>query len=161
MFLDWGLGTWSLAFAIRPELGTSPGRMGVVFLFTAGLGEAMAAFFDVSWPIMHGVAGAVGILSLPVAAMLTSLGLSRTPRWLSKRRLLLVTANLTWISLALMVTAMLFLDPRPANRRVPIGWPNRLLVGIYCVWVMTVGFAALRVGRDPSTSPADHVEKSP
>jgi Protein of unknown function (DUF998) len=154
MFFAWGLGTWSLALALRSEPSTLAGRIGVVFLFAAGLGETMASVFDVSWPKMHGVSGALGVLGLPIAAMLTSLSLSRNPRWLSKRRMLLVTANLTWMSLALMVTALFFVDPKPANRRVPIGWPNRLLVVIYCVWAITVGFAVLRVRGDPTPSPA-------
>jgi hypothetical protein len=159
MFLAWGLGTWSLALALRPEPSIRAGRIGLVFLVAAGLGETMASVFDVSWPKMHGVAGALGVLGLPIAAMLISLSLSGNPRWLSKKRLLLATANLTWMSLALMVTAMFFLDPKPANRRVPIGWPNRLLVVIYCVWAITVGFAVLRVRDDPSPSPAEQAEK--
>jgi hypothetical protein len=162
MFLAWGLGTWSLALSLHAEPSTLAGRIGLIFLFAAGLGETLASVFDVSWPKMHGVAGALGVLGLPIAAMLTSQSLPRNPRWLSKKRLLLVTANLTWMSLALMVTAMLFLDPKPANRRVPIGWPNRLLVVIYCVWAITVAFAVLRMRRDPSPIPlpGEQAEKS-
>ena len=58
MFLSWGLGTWSLVPAIQPDVSTLPGRIGLVLLVTTGLGEVLAAFFDVNWPKMHGVAGA-------------------------------------------------------------------------------------------------------
>jgi hypothetical protein len=158
MFLSWGLGTWSLVPAIQADVSTFPGRIGLVLLVFTGLGEALAAFFDVNWPKMHGLAGALGVLSLPFAAMLISASLSRHPLWRSQRRLLLVAANLTWLSLVLMATALLFLGPKPSNRHVPIGWPNRLLVVIYCVWVITVGLIALRVRRNATPRSSGHVE---
>jgi hypothetical protein len=158
MFLSWGLGTWSLVRAIRSDVNALPGRIGLVLLVTAGVGEAMAAFFDVNWPKMHGLAGALGVLSLPFAAMLISGSLSRHPFWRSRRRPLLVAANLTWLTLVLMATAMLFLGSKPTNRHVPIGWPNRLLVLIYCVWVILVGMIALRVRRVATPSLSEDVE---
>jgi hypothetical membrane protein len=147
MFLSWGLGTWSLVPAIRSDTSGLSGRIGLVLLVTTGLGETLAAFFDVNWPKMHGLAGALGVLSLPVAAMLISASLSRHPLWRSHRRSLLAAATLTWLTLVLMATAMFFLGAKPANRHVPIGWPNRLLVVVYCAWVILVGLIALRVRR--------------
>jgi hypothetical protein len=157
MFLSWALGTWSLLPAIRPDVRTLPGRIGLVLLVTAGMGEALAAFFDVNWPKMHGLAGALGVLSLPLAAMLISTSLSRHQFWRSQRRTLLVVANLTWLTLVFMAMAMLILGSKPTNRHVPIGWPNRLLVVIYCVWVMLVGLIALRLRRDATPGLSEHV----
>jgi hypothetical protein len=139
-------------------MSTLSGRIGLVLLVTTGLGEVLAAFFDVNWPKMHSLAGALGVLSLPFGAMLISASLSRHPFWRSQRRLLLVAANLTWLTLVLMASAMLFLGPKPTNRRVPIGWPNRLLVVIYCVWVILVGLIALRVRRNAAPRSSGHVE---
>lgn len=147
MFLSWGLGTWSLALAIRSDVSTLSGRIGLVLLVSTGLGEASAAFFDVNWPKMHGLAGALGVLSLPFAAMLISTSLSRHRYWRSQRWMLLAVANLTWLALVLMATAMLSLGAKPTSRHVPIGWPNRLLVVVYCVWVLFVGLIALRATR--------------
>jgi hypothetical membrane protein len=149
MFLSWGLGTWSLVPAIQADVSTFPGRIGLVLLVFTGLGEALAAFFDVNWPKMHGLAGALGVLSLPLAAMLISMSLRRHPLWRSQRLSLLVAANLTWLALVVMATAMLFLGSKPTNRHVSIGWPNRLLVVMYCVWVILVGLTALRTRRNP------------
>ncbi len=147
MFLSWGLGTWSLVPAIQSDVNTLPGRIGLVLLVTTGVGEAMAAFFDVNWPKMHGLAGAGS--SQPASCRhVDQLSLSRHPLWRSQRRWLLVAANLTWLALVFMATAMLFLGSKPTNRHVPIGWPNRLLVVIYCVWVILVGLIALRMRRD-------------
>src|SRR5215472_6916738 len=43
MFLCWAIGTWSLAIAIRGHVHTTAGRLGLVFLTMAGVGEAMAS----------------------------------------------------------------------------------------------------------------------
>lgn len=142
MFLAWGLSAWTLAVAIRAQVCAISGKIGLVLLLVSGIGESMASVFDVSWPRMHGLSAAIGIPSLPIAAMLISLNLARTPAWSPAKRLLLWTANLTWISLALMVGAIFSMS---TARHIPFGWPNRLLIAIYSFWVMTVAWQAIRV----------------
>ena len=64
--------------------------------------------------------------------------------------MLLWTANLTWASLVLMFAA-LFIMIRGytlfGNRLIFVGWANRLLVVVYCVWVVTVAVQALKLRR--------------
>src|SRR6266542_1337810 len=95
MFVSWALSSWALAFTIRSHASTVAGKIGVAFLIAAGVGEAMAAVFDIKHPL-HGLAGMIGVPSLPIAAMLISVSLGRTHRWSSAKRVLLATANLTW-----------------------------------------------------------------
>jgi len=73
MFVAWAIGSWALAVAmlISPVLAR---------LILAGLGEAMAAVFDIHHPL-HGLAGVLGILGLPAAAMSISPVLARLPGW--------------------------------------------------------------------------------
>ena len=71
MFLAWAISSWCLAFAIRSQVRTIGGQIGLVFLVAAG-GEAMASVFDLRQPAPHNLAAAVGIPSLPIAAMLIS-----------------------------------------------------------------------------------------
>jgi hypothetical protein len=104
----------------------------------------MAAFFDLRHTVMHNVAAGLGIPCLPIAATLISVSLGRSQAWSSARRGLLWTALLTWVSLVLMGIAMASLS-RNVPLKVPIGWPNRLLVVLYCVWVMTVAWQAMRL----------------
>lgn len=169
MFAAWGLSSWALAFAIRSEAGTTPVRIGLVFLTVAGIGEAMAALFDIDHDALHSLAGALGILGLPVAAMLISVNIGRTEPWSAAKRTLLWTANLTWVSVALLAASFVLLVatfsqvggglPAQPPKVLPdgviglVGWANRLLVVLYCVWVIAVAWLAIRL-RVPAPAPS-------
>src|SRR3981081_3127099 len=109
MFLAWGLSSWALALAIRSEARTLPVKIGVVCLALAGVGEAMAAVFDINHDALHSLAGSLGILGLPIAAMLISVKLSRSEPWSVARRRLLLAAILTCVSLAVLVAPFVVL----------------------------------------------------
>jgi hypothetical membrane protein len=159
MFVAWALSSWALAFAIWSQIKTVAGRIGLVFLVAAGVGEAMASVFDINHPL-HSLAAAIGILSLPVAAMLISTSLARTLTWSAARKMLLWTANLTWVSVLLMVATFILLIVTynqaggdmtsqvavlPSGVITVVGWANRLLIVVYCVWAMVVARHALHV----------------
>ena len=158
MFAFWAVSSWALAFAIWSQVRTRPGKLGLFFLIAAGIGEVMASVFDINHPL-HGLAGMIGIGSLPVAAMLISVSLARTQAWFAAKKALLWTANLTWISVVLMAATFAILmityaqsgvdmsaettiTTLPAGVIALVGWANRLLVVVYCVWVMTVAWHA-------------------
>jgi Protein of unknown function (DUF998) len=132
MFLAWAISSWGLAIAIRSQLKTIGGQVGLVFLVAAGAGEAMASVFDLRQPAPHNLAAAIAIPSLPIAATLISVCLGRTQLWLPAKRAVLWAANLTWFSLAVMVAALFSLHRKAGVLRVPIGWPNRFLIVFYC-----------------------------
>ena len=164
MFAAWGMSSFALAFVVLPEARTPPVKVGLVFLTLAGIGQAMAAVFDINHDTLHGVAGALGMLGLPIAATLISVNLSRRYPWSAARRTLILTANLTWVSLAVLAATFVLLvvsfsqlgGPLPAQapKVLPhgviglVGWANRLLVVLYCVWVMAVAGAAIRPQRN-------------
>ncbi len=152
MFASWAVSSWALAFAIWSQVRTRAGKIGLVFLIAAGIGEAMASVFDINHPL-HGLAGMIGIGSLPVAAMLISVSLGSTQAWSVAKKVLLWTANLTWVSVILMVATFILLivtytqaggemtsevTVLPPGVIALVGWANRLLIVVYCVWVMTV-----------------------
>lgn len=159
MFAAWGLSSWALLVALSAEARTIPFKIGLVCLALAGLGQAMAAVFDINHDTLHGLAGALGILGLPIAAMLISVSLARAEPWSVARRPLLWTANLTWVSMvALAATLVLLMAtfiqvsgslPAQAPKALPagvvglVGLANRLLVGLYCAWVITVAWHAI------------------
>ncbi len=165
MFASWAVSSWALAFALRPQVTTVAGRIGLLFLVAAGVGEAMAAVFDINHRL-HGLAAAIGVPSLPISAMLISVGLSRTLAWSAEKKSLLWTANLTWVSFVLMAAAFAVLivtykqaggdmaagsgiTVLPPGVIALVGWANRLLVLAYCAWVINVAWQAnnLRVHR--------------
>lgn len=163
MFITWALSSWALAFAIWLHVRTRAGKVGLVFLIAAGIGEAMASVFDINHPL-HGLAAMIGIGSLPVAAMLISVSLGRTEGWSAGKKVLLWTANLTWISVLLMaatfailivtytqaggdMTAGTEVTGLPSGVIALVGWANRLLILVYCVWVANLAWLALKVRR--------------
>lgn len=168
MFAAWGLSSWALAVAIWPETTTVRLRTGVALLVVAGAGEAMAAVFDINHDVMHAVAGALGILGLPVAALLISGTPGRVEPWASAWRPMLWTAHLTWVSVVLLAATFVLLvatysqvpggPPATAPEVLPhgviglLGWANRLLVVVYNAWVVVVAWCALHL---PAPSPVE------
>jgi hypothetical protein len=159
MFASWAVSSWALAFTVWSQLSGIGGKIALCLLIAAGIGEAMASVCDINHPL-HGLAGIIGVLSLPVAAMMISVLLGRTPAWSPAKRVLLWTANLTWVSLALMVAALIIMIRGHAGAGgkmtirgfAVVGWTNRLLVIVYCIWVMTVALHAIHLRRKPARS---------
>jgi len=161
MFAAWGVSSWALAGAIWSEARTTLLKIGLGVLVLAGLGEAMAAAFDINHDELHSLAGALGMLGLPVAAMLISVNLGLNSRWCLAKRTLLWTANLTWLSVVLLVVTLALLMvtfnqvegglPTQPPEVLPtgviglVGWANRLLVIVYCVWVIAVAWESTKL----------------
>ncbi|KAA0258275.1 MAG: DUF998 domain-containing protein [Chloroflexi bacterium] len=161
LFISWGISSWALAYVLWFQVQTTGGRIGLWFLIAAGIGEGMAAVFDINHSL-HGLSAMIGIPSLSIAAMLISTSLVRTPAWSGGRKLLLWTANLTWISIVLMAIAFGVMiatftqsgAEMPANAEVvttlpdgvigQVGWANRFLIIVYCAWVMTAARQTLK-----------------
>ena len=163
MFAAWAISSWVLAFAIWSQVGTRAGKIGLFFLVAAGIGEAMASVFDINHSL-HGLAGMIGIGSLPIAAMLISVSLVRTQAWIPTKKSLLWIANLTWISVVLLIVSFIVMivtyiqsggdmnttevpTSLPTGVIALVGWTNRFLILAYCVWVSTVAWQAIKLGR--------------
>jgi hypothetical protein len=149
MFASWAVSSWALVAAVWSQLQGFGGKIALGFLVVAGVGEAMAAVCDINHPL-HNLAGMMGVFCLPIAAIWISARLTRTQAWAPAKSVLLWTANLTWVSLILMAAALIALISRyqiaPHGIAI-IGWTNRLLVVVYCVWVMTVAWQGLQLRR--------------
>jgi hypothetical protein len=160
-FLAWGISSCALALALRSRVRTRGGRVGLAFLVAAGLGQALASVFDIRNDLMHNLAGALGILGMPVAALLVTVSLGRNPDWAPVRRRLLLLAHLTWIARILLVATFVLLVwsfmatygslPSQAPPALPhgviglVGWADRLLVVVDCTWVAAVAAHAIRL----------------
>lgn len=77
MFVAYGLSTLALAFVTGSHLTTRRGRIGLVLLAISGIAQVSAALFDLNQVVLHELAGAFGVVGLPVAAMLISGTLAR------------------------------------------------------------------------------------
>jgi hypothetical protein len=167
MFLSWGIGSWTLVVTIWSQVHTNFGKVGLWFLIIAGIGEAMASVFDITHPIRHGIAGLLGVIGFPIAALLLSVALGRKETWSTARRPLLWIANLSWISVALLAVTLAILTmqmaritgghlPTHAPKSLPPGvlaldgWADRLIVLSNCAWVLVAAYRTTQVRRKHS-----------
>ena len=164
MFFLWGAASWALAYTLWPHVQTTAGKIGLLFLVVAGIGEAMAAVFDINHKL-HSLSAMIGIPGLSIAAMLISVALVRTEPWSIARTSLLWTANLTWVSILLMGIAFAVMmttyaqaggdmsasaevvTTLPEGVIALVGWANRFLIVVYCAWVMTVAWQAIKLNQ--------------
>jgi hypothetical protein len=161
MFLSLGMGPWALAIAVWPQVPTRAGQVGLWFLLASGLGGVLASYFDIRHEIGHGIAGLLGVLGFPVAALLISSSLGRKEAWHSVKRGLLWLAHLSWISVVLLVITLAIMTvqvshaygghlPQHAPKSLPPGvlaldgWADRLIVLSNCAWVLFAAGRALR-----------------
>jgi hypothetical protein len=166
MFLSWGISSWAIAVAIWSQVKTKAGKVGLWFLVVAGIGEAMASIFDVTHDTGHGIAGLLGVCGFPVAALLLSAGLGHAEAWQDVRKTLLWIANLSWISVVLLVATLALMTmqlsrangghlPQHAPKSLPPGvlaldgWANRLIILSYCLWVFVAAWQAIKLRRKP------------
>jgi hypothetical protein len=165
MFAAWGLSSWLLAVTLWPQVSSTAGKVGLGFLVLAGIGEAMAAVFDITHPL-HSLSAFIGIGSLPIAALLISYSLIRRSDWSPAKKPLLTTAHLTWVSVVLMAATFILLivtfmqsggdmtaasteiTTLPAGVIALVGWANRLLIVVYCAWVITAAWGTIQAKRN-------------
>jgi hypothetical protein len=145
MFLTWALSCVALFFAVKSQARTLAGKIGLGFLLLSAVGMTMGGLFDVNHNL-HGLAAMIGIPSLPVAAILISASLIRSPSWAPARGMLLGTAILTWVSLVLMNIAVFTAFSQSSEQLSQdawVGWANRFLIIAYNVWLMAVARRAV------------------
>jgi hypothetical protein len=155
-FAAFGAASACLFAALTAHVPSLLGRTGLAFLLAAAVGLAMAARFPmdpVSTPPeqmsftgrMHGVAFMIGVPCQILAVLLLSLALGNNP---SGASLLLALTAVIWLNLLIMITIMLIVGPgKPPNPNGPerfLGWPNRLFMVAYGVWLMVVAWPLAR-----------------
>jgi len=111
-FSFWGISSWCAAYVLWSHVSTRASKAGVVLLFVSGLGEILAAFFNVNHPL-HGTAGTLGIPTFVIASLLISYHLKTKPEWNENKRTLLWSAHATWISFRLSLKKPKPILPRP------------------------------------------------
>ena len=63
VFLAWAISSFALVAALWPLSATTLGKVGLLFLVLAGVGQIMGGLFDINHPL-HGPAAMIGIPSL-------------------------------------------------------------------------------------------------
>jgi hypothetical protein len=113
----------------------------------------MASGFDINHETGHFIAGLLGFLGFPIAALLLSAALRRNTVWRRAGRTLFQMANLDWISVVLLVVTVInmtmpfakvnggHLLQHPPKSLPPgvlglDGWADRLMVLSNCVDIL-------------------------
>jgi hypothetical membrane protein len=167
-FLAMATGFAALAIALRAEVSSRLGRVGLILLCVSAIGCAIAGIFPMD-PIaplpvrqtlsgsLHGFASMVGIPALPIGAMLVTYAVTKNVHWRSSGRRLRLLANLTWISLVAMfilLSAWLSANGGQFGPEVPIGWLNRIVVAAYLAWAIMMSATAAGIAQARSAEAA-------
>ena len=154
-FLFWGISSVCLAILLWRFVSSKAGRAGVILVFISGIGEILAAVFDVSHSL-HGLAALLGVPTLPIGALLVSYHLKSKALWSQHKESLLRSAHLTWISLVVVIIAMVVMmmgfqqagiefkegsePPKsvPENVIALAGYANRILIVMYIAWLINM-----------------------
>ncbi|MGH8242937.1 MAG: DUF998 domain-containing protein [Steroidobacteraceae bacterium] len=154
-FLALAVGCAGTLAVLFPRLDTMTGRAGLICMFAAAVGLALAAFFPMD-PIatghtnpsfagrMHGVAAMIGNPGFMIGAVLLTIALRKNAAWEGVHVPLVVATILIWLSFAFMMASIAGMS-KDSTDMGAIGWPNRLLWVAYCAWVMLAAWPALKV----------------
>lgn len=159
-FFFWAANSILLSVLLWGAAGSFWAKTGVILLGISGIGALMGGLFDVKHP-KHGLAFALGVPTLPVAALLLGYHLVQLEKWSESKTLLLLSAHATWVSLVLMALAMMVMfsgfkksgvswdKDAPPPENVPPGvialggYANRLLVFCYILFPVLVAITYL------------------
>lgn len=161
-FLISALSYGALFVLLKSQLHGILGRVGLALLLICVIGAAGVGIFrtdpmPMHFPLsirgtFHVIFGTGQLVLLPFAALLINLSLARNNKaWEPARRLLLWTAGLPLFGFAAFVlyTAVFVfpLGPGAHGPGVNIGWPPRFAFFTYMLWVVTLGWQAVKCGR--------------
>jgi hypothetical membrane protein len=160
-FLISALSYAALFVMLRSQLHGILGRIGLGILLICTIGAGGVGIFTTDpmplhFPLstrgtLHAIFGTSQLVLLPFAALLINLSLVRNKEaWRPARRVLLWTAGLPlfgFLSFAVYSIIFLFpLGPGAYGPGVNIGWPPRFAFLTYMLWVVILGWQAIRCG---------------
>jgi hypothetical protein len=160
-FFCWGGSTLALVIGLWPSLGTVGGRIGgwwllliVVAFFGAGIFVTQPIMEEASTTAhaLHSLSGAIVILTFPIAASLVGRSLSRNEEWGGSTRRILWMTLLVWFGVIAYFSSIIIsnaITPGAGNGGPEVfqGWPNRFLVVVYILWLITVASGALQIAK--------------
>lgn len=155
-FFALAIGYTSLFVAIKSQVSTIAGKIGLGLLLVSAVGMAIAGMF-VTDPItvpmderstasqLHDFGALLDLT--PFAAPLIAWSLARrNPSWAAAKRALWLTAWLPLVGLIVFTGAVATLAPEGKfGPDVLVGWPNRFLIATYCIWLITVASQAIKL----------------
>ena len=159
-FVFLSLMCFSLFIALRSLKDVKVSRTGLALVCLAGIGAAMACVF-VSDPITtshydwHGILHLVGsaffVPTIPIGGTLIVRSLLSNTAWRSFHRIIVASTILLWTGLLSMGVTMTLTFRGKFGPSVPVGWPNRYLILVYCLWMVLLSWQVLMWTRRHTT----------
>jgi hypothetical protein len=154
-FLSLMVAASGILVAVRSQIRTVGGYIGLGLLLLSTVGFALAAVFTsdpitATTPSRGGQIHSLGAMlggNIAYAALLIGWSLARNKAWSSMRRALLWTTSIACIGLAASVYMAVLIGQAQGNLGpdVLVGWPNRVLILAYDLWMLSLAGCAVRV----------------
>jgi hypothetical protein len=155
-FFCWGASVLALLAALWSSLRTIGGMIGRWWLLLIGVALFGAGIFKTNAITdttpstandLHTLCGAIVILTFPIAASVVARSLGRNHEWAPARRQLLWGTLLVWFGLlaffaSIVVSNIINPSAGRVGPEVLLGWPNRLMVITYNIWLIIVALRA-------------------
>jgi hypothetical protein len=157
-FFCWGGSVLTLLAAVwgwlRPIAGTIA-RGWLIVIGAALFGAGIFVTQPITEPatttahVLHSLCGVIVIMTFPIAASLAARSLGRQPDWASMKGRLRWLTLLVWLSMfaffgSIIISQQIHPEAGDAGPDVLMGWPNRIMVVIYHLWLMVVAWHAAR-----------------
>ena len=158
-FLSLAISFIALFLALRSEVRSLGGRIGLAALLISATGLIIAAIFPTD-PVtttpdamttsgkLHSLGGALGI-AMPFAAALITWNLAHNPGWAQARRSVIWTAALALVTTLAFIVAVALMVPADGvfGPEVRVAWVGRLEILAYSAWLITVSGRLARLNR--------------
>jgi hypothetical protein len=153
-FLSLAVSCLALTVALWPNFNIL-GRIGLLLLVVTATGMIIAAIF-ISDPLNaaeeseHGRLHQLGAMldSIPVASILITIGLiHKNNAWRSVKRLLIWSVIMVWMGSILFIASMALLFPADGKfgPDVTLGWQNRVMITVQCLWLIIVANQIIKI----------------
>lgn len=159
-FVALAAGSASLSMALKPQVRTPSGRIGIALLYLSSLALALAAALSAGlrWTqrealpssgLMPGLLSMIEMLPGVLGVLLISLALRKRALWNAMPVLGLALA--AWISVGVMVASPLVArEPLTTDGPGIAGLANRALIAAYGIWLMSAAWPLARARRHHS-----------
>ena len=151
----------ALCAALHSQSETIGGRIALGLLLVVAAALVVGGVFVVD-PVMtkpadmtthgmlHSLAGAIFVLSLPIAGVLLSRSLGRRQAWRAAMRSICWTAHFMWVCVAASLVHVITVQSsgRVFGPGSWNGWLNRLTVLSFCAWLMTISWRAIQLRKN-------------
>src|SRR5262245_37114549 len=157
-FFCMGLASFSLLYALWPDLRSKGGRFGRWGLLLIGIAYLGAGVFipdptSIVESRFHGFSGIVIIFGSPIVCTLLWRNLIQHPHWARVSRPLKWTTLLTWLGLLLFYgSIIIFYGLMHGSGTVVVGWTNRFMIATYCAWIVVAAWQAIKMGRSEGSA---------